>query len=199
MISTKIRQSRWSGSSWVSILYLPRLWFLPIDLYGYWAKGSLSQSSIYRGYDFYASTVRSNVEALASLNPLSTEVMISTSRSSGQYLIQPTSQSSIYRGYDFYAKKLWPSSKRLKVSILYLPRLWFLPIWKDSVRYVETQVSILYLPRLWFLHKTVCRAAYRAITSQSSIYRGYDFYWFLFLHPPSCGSRVNCANQTWVR
>ena len=111
----------------VSILYLPRLWFLPLEWY-YRRRGTVwSQSSIYRGYDFYNWSYKSRASGCYSLNPLSTEVMIST------FLT--------VCGHDI----------AVRVSILYLPRLWFLRI---SSRFIT--------------------GGYKE--SQSSIYRGYDFY-----------------------
>ena len=159
----------------VSILYLLRLWFLP-------KLGNLddravveSQSSIYRGYDFYPLIFTDIGRKDRCLNPLSTEVMISTRKNYGRAASGLRSQSSIYRGYDFYKGKT------------------------NEEFNLKTWVSILYLPRLWFLLTPRDIESEKDTKSQSSIYRGYDFYWFLFLHPPSCGSRVNCANQTWVR
>ena len=111
----------------VSILYLPRLWFLPLEWY-YRRRGTVwSQSSIYRGYDFYNWSYKSRASGCYSLNPLSTEVMIST----------------------------------------------FLTVCGHDI---AVRVSILYLPRLWFLLDEWVCWYYATNLSQSSIYRGYDFY-----------------------
>ena len=184
----------------VSILYLPRLWFLLLGIIFAAAMFVASQSSIYRGYDFYLEDNPNPPAGFNSLNPLSTEVMISTILCACHHSID------------------------LRVSILYLPRLWFLhntapnspaaleksqsSIYRGYDFYIpnpkpkapeNSRVSILYLPRLWFLLLVRGVIAQGNAGSQSSIYRGYDFYWLLFLHPLFCESRVNCANQTWVR
>ena len=77
------------------------------------------------------------------------------------------------------------------VSILYLPRLWFLLQANGSEGTVEISVSILYLPRLWFLLKKVGVDPMDPTASQSSIYRGYDFYW---TRAGSRGAKSGCLN-----
>ena len=132
-----------------------------------------SQSSIYRGYDFYYFLPLPHGQRSFRLNPLSTEVMISTDIFPVPAAPQFSSQSSIYRGYDFYSNRLHRgklTSNRSQSSIyrgydFYPANKYAGEICQVSLNPLSTEVmistlkipnpnpkfqfvSILYLPRL---------------------------------------------------
>ena len=178
MISTRLEHGYKQITQGVSILYLPRLWFLLNERWIQSAFAEKSQSSIYRGYDFYTEIAfRHDGQTERSQSSIYRGYDFYSITGTRRTIQSARSQSSIYRGYDFYLmtlqtfrfciKSLNPLSTEVmistrqtsrvhqlqfvRVSILYLPRLWFLHSVSRYRRRRHRDVSILYLPRLWFL------------------------------------------------